>query len=496
MFYLGKLHKRLEAMTSGRSKTIAHDSRWVDSNSLQFHLTVGVTMVAIVGLGGVVTWTGWQTQRILIASHKQGVVTTAKRLQEDINLYQETMPGTAALERAVRNRSTPTLLIWVSSDQGKVLAKSPTLETPQWQQLGGAGRLQTLTNLSLIPQVRQVEDHFLVLCSGPLRIDGSQPGEIYVAADITQDQRMFIAILRSLAIVSTVTLLMMAVAIALYVQRSLRPLRQINQAAGSVSAEDLDQAQVHLEQAPSEVRELAQNFDRMLERLAQSWEQQRQFVSNVSHELRTPLTVVQGYLQSLLRRGSNLTPPQREALETATAEASRTIQLLQDLLYLARADSGFLVSQRQPLVLNDLLVEVAGMAEQFGDPALKLALPASVVEVCSDRNHLIQILLNLINNAVKYSPPGETITISLEKLDHRARIQVSDRGVGIPVQHQAQIFERFYRVDAARAPGGSGLGLAIVKTLVEGVGGSITVRSKPEAGSTFTVTLPIEPLSL
>jgi signal transduction histidine kinase len=104
---------------------------------------------------------------------------------------------------------------------------------------------------------------------------------------------------------------------------------------------------------------------------------------------------------------------------------------------------------------------------------------------------LIQILLNLIDNAIKYSPTGEPITLRLEALDHCAQLSVSDRGIGIPIQHQARIFERFYRVEAARAPGGSGLGLAIVKTLVEGMGGKIQVRSKLGEGSTFTVCLPL-----
>lgn len=484
MFYLGPLHPRLQLLSVWSQK--------LDSGSLQFRLTVGVTTVTLLGLGGVVAWTGWQMQRVLIASHKQTVEATAERFQEDVELYRDMMPLVPALSQAIQNRSTATLLIWASDRRGQLLAQSAVLSSPQWQQIGGTRKLQALSDRSFIPQVHRLQGRALVLCGGPLTVEGSRIGQIYVVADITQDQEMFLALWRSLGLISVVALILMAVAIALYVRRSLRPLRQINQVAGMVSAEDLDQAHIRLELAPSEVRELADSFDRMLERLSQAWEQQRQFVSNVSHELRTPLTVVQGYLQSLLHRSDNLMPQQREALETAAAEASRTIQLLQDLLYLARADSGFLTPQRQPLVLNDLILEVVGMAEQFGNPNLRLELPASPVEVRADRNHLIQILLNLIDNAIKYSPAGEPITLRLEMLDHCAQLSVSDRGMGIPVQHQARIFERFYRVDAARAPGGSGLGLAIVKTLVEGMGGKIQVRSKLGEGSTFTVTLPLD----
>jgi len=483
MLYLGPLHQHLQLLSAWSQK--------LGSSSLQFRLTLGVTTVTLLGLGGVVAWTGWQMQRILIASHKQTVEAAAERFQEDVELYRDMMPLVPALERAIQNRSTATLLIWASDPQGQPLAQAVELSSPQWQQIGGTRKLQALSDRAFIPQVHHLQGRSLVLCGGPLTVEGARIGQIYVVADITQDQAMFLALWRSLGLISTITLILMAVAIALFVRRSLRPLRQINRVAGMVSAEDLDRAQIRLEQAPREVRELADGFDRMLERLSQAWEQQRQFVSNVSHELRTPLSIVQGYLQSLLRRSDNLTPQQREALETAAAEASRTIQLLQDLLYLARADSGFLAPQRQPLVLNDLIGEVVGMAEQFGSPDLRLELPSSPVEVRAERNHLIQILLNLIDNAVKYSPVGTPITLRLETLDHSAQLSVSDRGPGIPVQHQARIFERFYRVEAARATGGSGLGLAIVKTLVEGMGGKIQVRSKLGEGSTFTITLPL-----
>ena len=228
-----------------------------------------------------------------------------------------------------------------------------------------------------------------------------------------------------------------------------------------------------------------------LSRLSAAWEQQRQFVSNVSHELRTPLTLVDGYLQSLLRRGVNLTEAQREALEVASDEAKRTIRLLQDLLNLARADSGHLYFHFESFVVNDLVAEVVGMAEQFSNRTIAIegTLP---IQVRADRDSLKQVLINLIDNAMKYSEPNTLICVRLEQTATQAIIQVSDRGFGINLQQQNRIFERFYRVDEARSrlSGGSGLGLAIVKTLVEGMGGSVTVRSRPGEGSIFTVTLP------
>jgi signal transduction histidine kinase len=277
------------------------------------------------------------------------------------------------------------------------------------------------------------------------------------------------------------------------IRRSLQPLEEMSRMAGAISAEDLSKAKLQLNDAPTEVKELAQTFNMMLSRLSDAWEQQRQFVSNVSHELRTPLTVVLGYLQSLLRRSTNLNDYQKEALETAVSEADRTVRLLQDLLDLARADSGYMQYRLEPLVLNDLLVEVAGMAEKFSDRVIRVEANEAISAI-ADRDRLKQVLINLIDNAVKYSAVNQPIELTLERVDQHVTLQVRDYGVGIPLQDQSRIFERFYRVDEARArsTGGHGLGLAISKTLVEGMGGSITVRSKLGEGSTFAIVLPTQ----
>jgi len=315
---------------------------------------------------------------------------------------------------------------------------------------------------------------------------------LFLAMDISRDQTTFLAVVQSLGIASLLSLLVITVAIALYIQRALQPLRLLSQLAGTISANDLGQARLHLNYAPTEVRELARTCDMMLDRLSQAWEQQRQFASNASHELRTPLTIVQGYLQSVLRRGSNLTEPQREALETAASEAERTIRLLQDLLDLARAETDKLHLQLESLVLKDLVAEVAVMAQRYSDRVILIEAEASTLQVRADRNRLEQVLLNLIDNALKYSDSSQPVTLKLDQLGSQTIIQVCDKGCGIPLPHQTRIFERFYRVDEARArtTGGYGLGLSIVKTLVDSMGGSVTVRSKLGEGSIFTVTLP------
>ena len=427
-------------------------------------------------------------QQILINTHKQSNEYIAERFPHDVELRSEILPVETALFKAIDNLTNVHTLLWVKRPNGTIPAKSADLKTPADPT---AAILMSLTNMPLKAQVYEVNGHYFVVSSRPLQVKGKALGQMFVAMDISRDQTTFLAGIRSLGIASFLSLLAITVAIALYIQRSLQPLRLLSQLAGTISADNLGQARLHLNHAPTEVRELAQMCDMMLDRLSQAWEQQRQFVSNASHELRTPLTIVHGYLQSVLRRGTNLTPTQREALLTAAEEAERTIRLLQDLLDLARADSGQLHLHIESLVLNDLVSEVVGIVQQYSARALIIEATGTI-KVRADRNRLTQVLLNLIENALKYSDPSHPVMLKLDQLGQQAMIQVCDKGCGILLLHQTRIFERFYRVDEARAraTGGDGLGLAIVKTLVEAMEGSVTVRSKLGEGSTFTVTLP------
>lgn len=431
-------------------------------------------------------------QQLLISSPKQNIQQIAKRFPQDVKLYSEMIPVEAGLQKAIDNRTTPNLLIWVTYPNGEIPAKSITLVAPPWQGNDTSAQLLSLSGMTIKPEIYQINQRYLVISGSPLIVKGAKIGNVYVAQDITSEQTMFEAVIRSMGIAYIVAILTITTVIAIYIKRSLQPLRQMSQMTQVISVEDLGQAQLHLEQAPSEVKELANTFNMMLSRLSQAWEQQRQFVSNVSHELRTPLTIVYGYLQSTLRRSTNLTEAQQEALGIAASETDSTIRLLQDLLDLARADSGYMHFHLENLVLNDLVAEVVGMAQQFSSRETIIEASSYPIEIRSDRNRLKQVLLNLIDNALKYSEPNEPVTIKLAQTRDNVTIQVCDKGCGIPLQQQALIFERFYRVDEARArsTGGAGLGLSIVKTLIEGMDGSVTVRSKLGEGSVFTVILP------
>ncbi|OYD92582.1 two-component sensor histidine kinase [Nostoc sp. 'Peltigera membranacea cyanobiont' 210A] len=461
----------------------------IDPFSLQSRLTVGIASFSALVLGSLATWTSWKMQQILVDSHKYNIEQIARRLPQDVQIYSEMMQPETGLQKAINNLANTNTLLWLKSPDNKILAKSTTLDLLS---VTTVAELMTLTKMPIKPQVYKVNQSYFVLCGSTVQVQGKLLGELFVVKDITREQKMFVVMVQSLGITSALAIIVLTAAIAFYIKRSLQPLRQLNQMASVISAEDLGQAQLYLDNAPSEVKELAQTLTMLLSRLSQSWEQEREFVSNVSHELRTPLTIVHGYLQSVLRRQNNLTQTQQEALETAASEAERTIRLLQDLLDLARADSGYLYFQMKSYVLNDLVEEVVMMAKKYSDRTITIESEIYPIEIKADYSRFKQVLLNLIDNAIKYSDADTHITFKLGRLQDRAIIQVCDKGYGIPLQQQARIFERFYRVDESRShtTGGCGLGLSIVKTLVEGMGGSVSVESKLGEGSMFTISLP------
>jgi heavy metal sensor kinase len=466
--------------------------RQIDLSSLRSRLTLVIAAVSALGLSSLAIWTSWKMQRLLIATHKNNLEYIADRFPHDVKIYSQMMVTSKGIQKAIDNVTTDNTLLWVKDSQNQIIARSIAIQANSQ-----ANSLLLLKNIEPIPELKQVNGRYWLLCVNSLQVDREFSGRVYIAQDITSEYSMFLEMLRNLMVASLLSLTAMTIAIAWYVQKSLYPLQRLSQLTEKISADRLGKEYMQLTNAPTEVKELAQTFDRMLIRLSEAWDRQRELIANVSHELRTPLTLVSGYLQSTLRRGNNLTEMQKEALIIASAEADRTIQLMQDLLDLARADSGGMHFQMQPLILNEFILELASMAKKYSDRQINLESPSEAIVIKADSNRLRQVLLNLIDNAVKYSPAETPVTVKIARREDSIEISVCDRGVGIPLQQQSRIFERFYRLDESRsrAVGGTGLGLSIVKTLVEGMGGTISVRSQLDRGSTFTVTFPaIEPI--
>ena len=256
---------------------------------------------------------------------------------------------------------------------------------------------------------------------------------------------------------------------------------------------------VPVPRAQDELKKLAQTFNEMIERLEKSFARQRRFVADASHELRTPVAAIRGMTDVTLASSAAVSPDEyRVVLRDVNAEAERLGRLISDLLLLARVDENKLVLEREEVRLDRLMADVAAAMELLAtEKNITLSVEAGEsgepAPVLGDEARLIQVIMNLVDNAIKYTGEGGIVTLRVHVKDGSAFLSVSDTGIGIGPEHLEHIFERFYRVDPSRslAAGGTGLGLSIVEWVVRAHGGTISVESKPGQGSTFTVQLPL-----
>ena len=221
----------------------------------------------------------------------------------------------------------------------------------------------------------------------------------------------------------------------------------------------------------------------------------REFVANVSHELRTPLTAIRGYAETLKDGGLGDSGQAAEFVEVIHRNTLRLQSLIEDLLDLSSIEQGQARISLGPVSLREVAAQADAVirpaAERKGQ-SLRFDLPADVPDPIADRDRLAQVLINLLDNAVKFTPEKGSITFTARHADGRVVLAVADTGAGIPPDEVDRIFERFYRVDRSRdrREGGTGLGLAIAKHLVQAMGGAIEVKSVPGSGTTFRLTFP------
>lgn len=288
--------------------------------------------------------------------------------------------------------------------------------------------------------------------------------------------------------------LILSIGLAYVISRSVSaPLRQISNAVKAVSAGDFNH-QVR-PSGPDEVQSLALAFDEMTRRVEASHQAQRDFVANVSHELKTPLTSIQGFAQALLDGTAGDEQARSKAARIIHEESDRLRRLVDDLLDLARLDAEQVAFLRRPVDMNALIQRVVdGLGVTANEKGVKLhGLERHLPPVIGDGDRLAQVLTNLIDNAVKHSPPGGTVRVEGEADQEWLHIRVKDEGPGIPPDELSRIFERFYQLDKARSGGrdrGAGLGLAISREIIRAHGGELSAKSTVGAGSIFTIRLP------
>ena len=275
--------------------------------------------------------------------------------------------------------------------------------------------------------------------------------------------------------------------------QALSPLEAVTQTALQITrADDLSRRIPYQGPPEDEVGQLIRAFNQTLERLENLFNTQRRFLADVGHELRTPLTVIKGNID-LMRR---MKCTDDESMDSIESEVDRLTRMVGDLLLLAQAESGKLHLSVEVVELDTLVLEVMNQMRVLAKDRLKMHLgEIDQVLVCGDKDRLKQVLVNLVGNAIQYTPAGGEVVVGLGKVENRARLTVSDDGPGIPSQDLPHLFERFYRGEKSRKRSkdgkGYGLGLSIAYWIVRNHGGSIEVSSPEPRGTTFSVWLPL-----
>jgi signal transduction histidine kinase len=399
------------------------------------------------------------------------------------------------------------MLAYIAPD-GQVIKNWGPVDASSVQRLaGGLLKDENASNPSLMmiyarPTVDDSRNPYVVLLA-PILIDDTQVGYFIIGNPVDPGNQLP-RLLISLILGTFVTL-----GIALFggvwlADRAMRPVKTITHAAQTIGETDLS-LRLNLDRK-DELGELADTFDAMLARLEVAFERQRQFTADASHELRTPLTIIDLETSRALASHRNQGEYER-VLKVIKSENQFMIQMVTNLLTLARMDAGQVVLQKEELDLSDVTLEVV---ERLAPLAVNEQVRLSVgdlpeLPVLGDRQYLAQMLSNLVGNAIKYSK-GEAARVLVEAGSReadgglRAWVRVVDNGPGIPAEDLSHLFDRFYQVDKSRtrntsdeagSPIGVGLGLSIAQWIAQAHGGEISVQSEPGEGSTFEVGLPM-----
>ena len=332
------------------------------------------------------------------------------------------------------------------------------------------------------------------LYSMALTENGATFAIVQVGEALAQLNRTLQNMLIEFLIILPIVLILGAIGSYWLAARAFAPIDRLTRTTQHIQAGNLQQ-RVPLPYARDEVFALAKTLNEMIERLEESFMRQQRFVADASHELRTPVAAIRSITDLALSQ--KLTPQEYGVLlENINTEAERLGYLISDLLALARSDEGKTLLEQESVRLDLLVEAVAANAEVLANERgirIQVQIPTAVT-LLGDEVHLIQAVMNLLDNAILYTNPGGQVTITLVEKDEQIYLSLQDTGIGIPPEHLPHIFERFYRVDPARMRtegNSSGLGLAIVEWVVKAHNGQVRVESQQGSGSTFTVTLPL-----
>jgi two-component system, OmpR family, sensor kinase len=459
--------------------------------SIRWRLTLWFSLIlaAIMVLSGVLV--GVYLQHYLYTEVDDNLNTFSARVHGtlhantdaplDFNVIHSNLPP-------INDFSSPGIYIQLIDSTGKVVVKSDNL-----------GGLELPVSSSLIEKGMQKEiDTQTVTAEDGTRV------RIMVSPMFMQNQTLLLEVaqslktldsvmnqLRLIIIIGIILSLLLTTALgAILVRRTLAPVEKITKIAGDIQqGPDLNR-RVGYHGPADEIGRLAMTFDHMIDRLNKTFDAQKHFLADASHELRTPLTVIRGNLDLLKRNMNDL--ERKESLRAIESETGRMTKIAADLLLLEEVEAGQNTDIGN-ISLTALVKEELKRVDMLAKNRKIILGKIEDISVAGNAYKLSQVLSNLVDNAIKYTPDNATIMISLYKNGEWAHLEVSDTGIGIAAENLPHLFDRFYRVDKSRSRsgGGTGLGLAIVKGIVEQHGGKVEVESQVGKGSTFTVYLKL-----
>ncbi|HUL75701.1 MAG TPA: ATP-binding protein [Vicinamibacteria bacterium] len=343
-------------------------------------------------------------------------------------------------------------------------------------------------------RVADVPGEHLLLLSLPFAVRG-RAFLVEVGASTLEGESLLRGFLLTLGLGLPVILLLAVGGGALLIQQALAPVHRVTEAAREITSRNLSQ-RLPVPGTADEVEHLSLAMNEMIGRLDEALQHARRFTADASHELRTPLTVMRGELESVVQDGA-LAARTQARIGSVLEETERLARIVEDLLAISRLEAGEALLERTRLDLASL---VSGTADQMSllaeDKGIEVRCLGERVEIEGDAARLKQVVVNLLDNALKYTPRGGRIWLETRRAGGRALLEVTDTGPGIPEAALPRVFERFFRADGMRsgsAEGGSGLGLAIVRLIATAHGGAVAAANEPAGGCRVAVSLPMAP---
>jgi signal transduction histidine kinase len=483
-------------------------------NRLQSRLTLSYLAVLLIGMGLAASLSWLAVEQLYLDSQRDNLLAQAQLTAAA--LQGSPLPAAAVEPYMQAANVEPGIHTRVLGQQGAVVVSLPIasgetqVQVPEAENAGFVPSADLLQRPEIqqamqgkaataIRRVATAGNRRVLYAAAPiLAADGSLAGIAYLAMPLPAGGLPAGAALQFAGAILAAVLLA-GLAGALLARRISGPLSRLAEAADAVRGGDLS-TPISAESDIAELRSLGASFNSMTASLRRSDQAKTAFLADVTHELRTPLTVIKGTIETLQDGALDDAEGRDHLLSSMEREADRLIRLVNELLVLTRADAGALRLSIQPLDLAEMarsrcksfapLAGRRGIALRVigGDPESPIHLL-----VAGDADRLAQVLDNLLDNAIRFAPDRSAVTIRFERIGERAQCTVHDEGAGIPAEHLPFIFERFYRVDAARAraSGGAGLGLAIARALIMAQGGHISAESTAGLGTSITFSLPL-----